>query len=81
MIANTNELRAEYKGVYTYAQQVDGELTPISLELVGKGKELAKDLGTDVTAILIGDGVKCLADTLGEYGADRVIVIDDPERS
>lgn len=79
MIADTNELRAEYKGVYTYAQQVDGELTPISLELVGKGKELAKDLGTDVTAILIGDGVKCLADTLGEYGADKVIVIDDPE--
>ena len=38
MRADTN--REEYKGVYVYAQQVDGELSGISLELVGKGREL-----------------------------------------
>lgn len=69
----------EYKGVYVFAQQVDNELNGIALELVGKGKDLAKDLGTEVTAVLIGSGVKNLADELAEYGADKVIVVDDPE--
>ena len=68
-----------YKGVFVFAQQVDNELSGIALELVGKGKDLAKDLGTEVTAVLIGSGVKTLADQLAEYGADKVIVIDDPE--
>lgn len=70
---------AEYKGVYVFAQQVDNEVSSIALELIGKGKDLAKDLDTTVTAVLVGSGIKGLADELGEYGADRVIVIDDPE--
>ena len=70
---------AEYKGVYVFAQQVDNEISSIALELIGKGKDLAKDLDTTVTAVLVGSGVKGLANELGEYGADRVIVIDDPE--
>ena len=45
----------------------------------GKAKDLAKDLNTDVTAVLLGSGVKELADQLAEYGADKVIVVDDPE--
>ena len=69
----------EYKGVFVFAQQVDNELTPIAFELIGKGKDLAKDLNTDVTAVLIGSDVKSLADELAEYGADKVIVVDDPE--
>ena len=69
----------EYKGVYVFAQQVDNELSGIAFELIGKGKDLAKDLNTEVTAVLIGSGVKGLADQLAEYGADKVIVVDDPE--
>ena len=69
----------EYKGVYVFAQQVDNELSGIAFELLGKAKELASDLSTDVTAVLIGSGVKGLADQLAEYGADKVIVVDDPE--
>lgn len=69
----------EYKGVYVFAQQVDGELSGIALELLGKAKDLAKDLNVDVTAMLLGSGIKGLADTLAEYGADKVIVVDDPE--
>ena len=68
----------EYKGVYVCAQQVDGELSGIALELLGKAKDLAKDLNVDVTAMLLGSGIKGLADTLAEYGADKVIVVDDP---
>lgn len=69
----------EYKGVYVFAQQVDNELGSIAFELLGKAKDLAKDLNTDVTAVLIGSGVKDLATPLAEYGADKVIIVDDPE--
>ena len=69
----------EYKGVYVFAQQVDNEISGIAYELLGKGKELADKLNTEVVAVLIGYQVKGLADKLAEYGADKVIVVDDPE--
>ncbi|MCI6497586.1 electron transfer flavoprotein subunit alpha/FixB family protein [Lachnospiraceae bacterium HCP1S3_C3] len=69
----------EYKGVFVFAQQVDNEISSIAFELLGKAKELAGKLDTQVTAVLIGSGVKGLTDQLAEYGADRVIVVDDPE--
>ena len=69
----------EYKGVFVFAQQVDNVLDGVAFELLGKGKDLAKDLNTEVTAVLLGSGVKGLADQLAEYGADRVILVDDPE--
>ena len=68
----------EYKGVYVFAQQVDGVVGGIAFELVGEAKKLAKDLNEEVTAILIGSDIKGQADELGAYGADRVIVVDDP---
>lgn len=68
----------QYKGVYIFAQQVDNELGRIAFELLGKGRELAKELDTDVTAVLMGSGIRELADQLAEYGADKVIVVDNP---
>lgn len=76
MVTNNIE---EYKGVYVFAQQVDNEISGIALEMLGKGKELAAKLETEVTAVLIGYNVKNLADKLAEYGADKVILVDDPE--
>ncbi len=76
MVTNNIE---EYKGVYVFAQQVDNEVSGIALELLGKGKELAAKLETEVTAVLIGYNVRNLADKLAEYGADKVILVDDPE--
>ncbi len=69
----------EYKGVYVFAQQVDNEISSIAFELLGKAKQLAGDLKEEVTAVLLGSGIKDLADQLAEYGADKVIVVDDPE--
>ena len=68
----------QYKGVYIFAQQVDNEISPIAFELLGKAKELADNLETEVTAILLGYNVKGLADSLAEYGADNVVVVDNP---
>lgn len=69
----------ECKGVFVFAQQVDNCINGIAFELIGKGKDLADALGTEVTAVLLGSGVKDLADELAAYGADKVIVVDDPE--
>ena len=75
---NAEEMK-NYKGVFVFAQQVDNKLSGISFELIGEGKRLAEKLDEKVTAVLIGSGVKGLVDELAEYGADRVIVVDDPE--
>ncbi|MBQ8946498.1 MAG: electron transfer flavoprotein subunit alpha/FixB family protein [Lachnospiraceae bacterium] len=75
----TPEAIAEYKGVYVFAQQVDNTIGSIAYELLGKARDLAAPLNTEVVAVLIGSGVKDLADSLAEYGADKVIVVDDPE--
>ena len=75
---NAEEL-AKYKGVFVFAQQVDNVLSGISFELVGEGKRLAEKLGTEVTAVLVGSDVSGLVDELAAYGADKVIVVDDPE--
>ena len=68
----------EYKGVFVFAQQVDNKLAGVSCELLGKGQSLAEDLGCDVTAVLLGSEVEGLCDNLARYGADRVILMDDP---
>jgi len=67
----------DYKGVFVFAQQLDNKVSGVSFELIGKAKELAADLNTDVTAVVLGEGVKSLADELAAYGADRVIVVDN----
>ena len=69
----------EYKDVYVFAQQVDGEISGISFELLGKAKDRAAALGQKVVAVLMGYNVKGLADSLAEYGADKVNVVDDKE--
>ena len=58
----------QYKGVFIYAQQVDNEISSIAFELIGKAKELAADLNTEVTAVLLGSNVKGLVTDL----------VDDP---
>ena len=69
----------DYKGILVFAEQREGQLQNVGLELVGKAKELAKTLEAPVTAVVIGHNIKGLADTLGEYGADKVILVDKPE--
>ena len=69
----------DYKNVYVFAEQRNGILQSVALELIGKASDLARDLGEKVVAILAGSGISSLADELFEYGADEVIVADHPE--
>lgn len=68
----------DYKGVFIFTQQVDNKIIGVSYELIGKGKALAADLGCEVVAVLLGHNVEGLSSKLARYGADRVIVVDDP---
>lgn len=70
--------KREYTGVLIFVQQTDGEVAPVSLELLGKGRELAATLGTEVTAALLGSGIDPLLPLLARYGAERIVVVDDP---
>jgi electron transfer flavoprotein alpha subunit len=70
--------REEYKGIMVFAQQVDGVISGVSYELIGEARRLADELDTDVTAVLLGANIEKLSKKLGKYGADNVIVVDDP---
>ncbi|MCR1900316.1 electron transfer flavoprotein subunit alpha/FixB family protein, partial [Irregularibacter muris] len=69
----------EYKGIFVFVEQMDKNITGVSYELIGKGKELAKDLDTEVTAVLLGYDISQLPDKLAAFGADKVIVVDHKE--
>lgn len=72
----TKDLSA-YTGVWVFAEQREGKLTPVVIELMGEGKKLADEVGTYLGAVLCGKGVDGLAQELIRYGADRVFYCED----
>ena len=70
---------SERQGVWIVAEQQHGQLHPVSLELLGKARELADILGQEVTALLPGDNVSPLAEALIHHGADRIFLAQHPE--
>ncbi|MFC2060016.1 FAD-binding protein [Chloroflexota bacterium] len=69
--------KSDYKGdVWVYAEQEGGEINSATFELLGKATELAEPLGEKVGAVLVGDGIKRLADELISYGADKVYIVE-----
>ncbi len=69
---------SEYRGVWVFVEQTEGEPARVSLELLGKGRELADKLGVVLTAFLLGESVQDTAKELIFFGADEVIVADHP---
>jgi len=65
--------------VWVFAEQQDGELDDVALELCGKARELADRLNVRAGAVLAGSNVASLAEPLIQHGADVVYVIDDPK--
>ena len=70
---------ADYQGVWVFAEQRHGELQKVSLEILGESRRLANELGVKLTAVLLGNNIGHLANKLGEYGADEVLVADHVE--
>lgn len=69
---------SQYKNVWIFAEQRQGVITPVVKELLGEGRKLAGDIGTDVCAVLLGKDISGLARELIRYGADKVYVADHP---
>lgn len=68
-----------YKGVWVFAEQREGKIMPVVIELLGEGKKLAKEIGTELCAVLCGNNISELAKELISYGADKVYIADDKE--
>lgn len=64
--------------IWVYIDQFNGQPLPISWEGIGAGKTLAAQLGGGVTALVFGKGVENIASQAFQYGADEVLLADDP---
>ena len=70
---------AAFKDVWVFCEQREGKLMPTDLELISKGRDLANELGVELCGLLLGgEGIAECAAELGGYGADKVIVCEDP---
>ena len=68
----------DYNGVMIYGETLDGKLSAISAELLGCGRSLADNLGQELSMVIIGSGIAGLAEEAIAFGADKVLVVDDP---
>lgn len=67
----------DYRGVMVFAEQRDGKVVSVSFELLGAGKRLANELGTELIAVLLGAD-ESEAKELLKWGAGKVYLCDDP---
>lgn len=67
-----------YSGVWVFCEQRGGKLMPTDYELISEGRKLADELQTELCGVLLGENIMGLADELGGYGADKILVCDHP---
>jgi len=70
---------SSYHDVWVFAEQRDGKLMGVAIELMGEGKKLATQIGCKLCAVLCGENVDGLTDELIAYGADKVYYANAPE--
>lgn len=68
----------EYKGVWVFVEQTEGEPAGVSWELLGVGAELAKTLGAELCSVVVGDKVENLCQKSFTYGATKSYLVDNP---
>jgi len=69
---------SDFKGIWIFAEQREGKLQKVALELIGQGKELSKKLGVELTAVLLGYDIDDIPRQLISYGADKVLYVNNP---
>ena len=77
-LAVVTEDLGSYQGVWFWVEQFEGRAGSISWEMAGKGRDLADQLGTTLTACVLGHDVEEIAREAIAFGADRVFLVDDP---
>ncbi|MDR3586736.1 MAG: FAD-binding protein [Desulfosporosinus sp.] len=68
-----------WKGIGVYVDHVEGEIHPVTMELIGKAKELAAVVNFPVYCVFIGNNITDKAQELLHYGVDEVFVYDYEE--
>lgn len=66
------------QGIFVITEQHDGAFRKVTFEAVSEGRRLADGLNTDLTAVVMGSGVENITGELEKYGADKILVADDP---
>jgi electron transfer flavoprotein alpha subunit len=69
---------SDYSGVWVWVEQYDGRAASISWEMIGEGRRLAEKRGTALTACVLGYQAETIGKEAIVYGADRVLLADDP---
>ena len=78
MAFNSAEIN-EFSDIWVFCEQREGKLMNTDFELISEGRKLADERGSKLVGILLGgEGIEAAARELGGYGADRVIVCEDP---
>lgn len=67
-----------YEGIMVFGEMRDNKLANVAIELVSKARELADQIKTKVTTVIIGEKVSSMAKEAIAYGSDKVILVDDP---
>ena len=67
------------KEIWVYIETRSGEIVKSSLELFTPAREIAETIGGSVTAVILGSGITAAANTLGQYGAEKVIAVEAGE--
>lgn len=66
------------QGVWTIAEQREGEIRKVTYEIISEGRRIADAMGQELTVVLLGSNIKEKAADFAHYGADKVLVADDP---
>lgn len=74
----SNNAFNDYKDVYVVADTIDDVVHPVTIELIGQARHIAKELGQLVQVMLLGADVQDKAKELVAYGADIVHVFESP---
>ena len=63
--------------IFVYIEMENGAVADVSLELLTKGRELARTLGVKLEAVVLGEQLTGIEKELAKYGADTVWIADD----
>lgn len=66
----------QWKGIAVYVDHHEGDIHPVTFELIGKAREMAKKINQPVYCIFVGSNVKDKTDILLSYGIDNVFIYD-----
>jgi electron transfer flavoprotein alpha subunit len=76
MVVSLYGIENENKTIMVYIEEERGEIANVSLEILGKGRELADQIGWTLSSVIVGTDIDQHSDTLIEFGADEVVLVN-----